>query len=355
MQPLTMNTGASFLTPSADGRVARRLMSRVVGFAVVVTLCLIMLGAWVRLTDAGLGCPDWPGCYGHLTPTRAADRINEAVQAQGGEHGPVSMGKAWREMIHRYIATFLGAVILLVAAYALWRRAALRQSPLLAVVLLGVVILQGLFGKWTVTLLLKPAIVTGHLIGGMLTFSLLLWLWLRQRPPTRYIDAEPVAALLWPARLALAAVVIQIVLGGWVSTNYAALACTDLPTCQGQWWPAVNFPDGFHVIRELGKTGDGENLSLQALTAIHLVHRIGAVAVALIVGWTAWRTLRTPGIGVLGLALLAMLTVQWVLGLSNVWFSLPLPVAVAHNGGAAVLLGLTLVLNFRARQARFRV
>ncbi len=344
----------SLNSPSGDEAIRRRLR-RILGFAVVLTLGLIMLGAWVRLTDAGLGCPDWPGCYGHLTPTQAGAHIAQAVQQQGGEHGPVSVGKAWREMIHRYIATFLGALILFVAVYSQRHRAALRQSPLLAWGLLGVVILQGLFGKWTVTLLLKPAIVTGHLMGGMLTFSLLLWLWLRQAPPTRYVDAEPVAALVRPATLAAVLVVGQIFLGGWVSTNYAALACTDFPTCQGQWWPPANFPDGFHFFRELGKTSGGENLPMQALTAIHLTHRLGAVAVLAVVGWVGWRTLRTAGVQGLGVGLLAMLALQWLLGLSNVWFSLPLAVAVAHNGGAAVLLALVLVLNFRARQARWRI
>ncbi len=331
------------------------LQRRIAGFAVVLTLGLIMLGAWVRLTDAGLGCPDWPGCYGKLSPVHASDHIARAVDAQGGEHGPVSMGKAWREMVHRYIATFLGLLIVVIAVLAWVRRADLRESPLLPTVLVGVVVLQGLFGKWTVTLLLKPAIVTGHLIGGMLTFSLLLWFWLRLRPRTRYVDAEPVAALRWPAVLALVVVAAQIALGGWVSTNYAALACTDLPTCQGAWWPQANFADGFHVIRELGKTGEGEFLPMQALTAIHLTHRIGAVIVLLVVGWVGLRAARTAGARPIGIALLTMLAVQWALGLSNIWFSLPLGVAVAHNGGGAVLLGLTVVLNFLAYRARYQV
>ena len=326
---------------------------RLVGFCVVLTLCLVMLGAWVRLTDAGLGCPDWPGCYGKLTPSHAKDSIAAAVAEQGGEHGPVSIGKAWREMIHRYIATFLGMLILVIAAWAWRRRAQLGQSPALATALVGVVILQGLFGKWTVTLLLKPAIVTGHLLGGMLTFSLLVWLWLRQRPDPRPVDAEPLAALLTPARVALLLVVAQIFLGGWTSTNYAALACSDLPSChQGRWWPEADFANGFHFFRELGRTGDGDLLPLPALTAIHLSHRIGAVLVLLGVGWAGWRALRTPGAESLGVAVLGMLGLQWALGLSNVWFSLPLPVAVAHNGGAAVLLALVLMLNFRAYRAR---
>lgn len=338
--------------PRADRRRARA----VAGWAVVLTWCLIMLGAWVRLTDAGLGCPDWPGCYGHLTPEHAREQISQAVTQQGGEHGPVSMGKAWSEMVHRYIASSLGLVIVGLAIAAWRQRARDRGTAWLSLALVGVVILQGLFGKWTVTLLLKPAIVTGHLIGGMLTFSLLLWMWLRLRPPGgRHLDAEPVAGLLGPARIALVAVAVQIFLGGWTSTNYAALACTDLPTCQGTWWPAANFADGFHFVRELGKTGDGDLLPLEALTAIHLVHRLGAVAVLLIVGWTGWRASRVLGARALGLGILAVLCLQWLLGLSNVWFSLPLPVAVAHNGGAALLLALTVMLNFKASRARLQV
>jgi cytochrome c oxidase assembly protein subunit 15 len=213
-----------------------------------------------------------------------------------------------------------------------------------------------LFGKWTVTLLLKPAIVTGHLIGGMLTFSLLLWLWLRLRPAAaRHLDPEPVAGLLGPARLALVVLAAQIFLGGWTSTNYAALACTDLPTCQGAWWPTANFADGFHFVRELGRTGEGALLPLEALTAIHWAQRLGAVVVLIIVGWVGWRTSRVLGVRALGLGLLGVLCLQWLLGLSNVWFSLPLPVAVAHNGGAALLLALTVMLNFKASRARLQV
>jgi cytochrome c oxidase assembly protein subunit 15 len=332
-----------------------RSFRRLVTVTAALTLGLLMLGAWVRLTDAGLGCPDWPGCYGKLTPIHASDQIAQAVAEQGGEHGPVSMGKAWHEMVHRYVASGVGVLIIAIAVLAWRRRKLLRQSPLLAISLVGVVVLQGLFGKWTVTLLLKPAIVTGHLLGGMLTFALLLWLWLRQQPSRKYVDAEPVAALRTPALVGLALVALQIFLGGWTSTNYAALACTDLPTCQGAWWPAVNFADGFHFVRELGRTGDGELLPLQALTAIHLTHRLGAVVVLLGIGWLGLRVARTPGEQRLGVVMLATLALQWTLGLANVWLSLPLPVAVAHNGVAAVLLGLLLVLNFRAFRATLRI
>ena len=352
----TIPTAQPAVRAAAPGEPAQvRSFRRLVTAAAVLTLALVMLGAWVRLTDAGLGCPDWPGCYGKLTPAHATDRIAQAVAEQGGETGPVSMGKAWREMVHRYVATTLGLLIIAIAVLAWRRRAVLKQSPLLAASLVGVVVLQGLFGKWTVTLLLKPAIVTGHLVGGVLTFGLLLWLWLRQQPARRNVDAEPVAALRVPAIAGLAAVALQIFLGGWTSTNYAALACTDLPVCQGQWWPAANFADGFHFLRELGRTGDGGLLPIQALTAIHLAHRIGAVVVLAVIGWLGWRVARTPGERRLGAALLAALALQWSLGLANVWLSLPLPVAVAHNGAAVVLLGLLLVLNFRAFRARLRI
>ncbi len=326
-----------------------------VSIAVVVTFGLVMLGAYVRLTDAGLGCPDWPGCYGALTPHHAQESIAQAVDAQGGEHGPVSLGKAWREMVHRYIASALGLLIVVIAVIAVRHRKEPGYAPWLAVALVGVVILQGLFGKWTVTLLLKPVIVTGHLAGGMLVLSMLVWLWLRQQPPVRYVDPEPVAVLLWPARVGLLLVVLQLLLGGWTSTNYAALACQDLPTCHGQWWPQMNFADAFHVLRELGKTGEGAYLPMEALTAIHMSHRLGAIVVTLFVGWLGLRALSAPGAGGLGGALLAALALQIALGLSNVLFSLPLPVAVAHNGGAALLLSVLVVLNFRAFAASLRV
>ena len=327
--------------------------------AVMVTLCLIPFGAWVRLTDAGLGCPDWPGCYGKLTPTHAIDEISRAVDVQGGEHGPVSLGKAWREMAHRYVASALGLLLLIIAAWAVGRRESLKQSPALALVIVGLVILQGMFGKWTVTLLLKPAIVTGHLIGGMTLLALLTWLALRQfggATASRTgswlspVDPEPLARLLPYARFGLALLAVQIVLGGWVSTNYAALACTDLPTCQGSWWPDMKMSEGFHIARELGKTATGEGLSLQALTAIHWVHRLGAVVISLWIVGLAWATVRAGALR-LGLGLLGGLVLQVALGLSNVWFSLPLPVAVGHNASAALLLMVIVVLNFRANLA----
>ena len=321
----------------------------------VLTLCLIMIGAWVRLTDAGLGCPDWPGCYGQLTPTQAASEIARAVDAQGGEHGPVSMAKAWREMGHRYIAMGLGLLIIAIAVLG-WRwRAQLARGPVLGAVLLFVVILQGLFGKWTVTLLLKPAIVTGHLIGGILLLSLLVWLWQRQKVAdiARPTDDQVFALrrLGVPAVIAVIALSAQIVLGGWTSTNYAALACTDIPTCQGSWWPATDFANAFSIFRELGMDSTGKPLDSAALTAIHLTHRIGAILASAVLLWLAVGALRRPLTRQPAQWLIAALIGQITLGISNVVFSLPLAVAVAHNGLAAVLMMILVVINYRVFRA----
>ena len=345
---------SSFPTPALGQPSTLIAYRRLIGWSALLCFALIMIGAWVRLTDAGLGCPDWPGCYGKLSPVQAKAQIAQAVAEQGGDHGPVSLGKAWREMIHRYIATGLGLLIIGIVLMA-WRlRHRLEQSPWLATFTLGVVILQGLFGKWTVTLLLKPAIVTGHLIGGLLTFSLLFWLWLRTRQAIEAVGSRlkvpvkpPTYGLQWFARLALLAVGFQIALGGWTSTNYAALACPDFPTCQEQWVPRVNFSDAFHVVRELGKTAQGDMIDLPALTAIHLSHRLGAVLVLMIIGLLAFFCFRQGVATREARWLLLMLALQWALGISNVIFDLPLWVAVGHTGGAVVLLALTLLLNFR--------
>ena len=347
---------SSFPTPTLGQPSTLIAYRRLIGWSALLCFALIMIGAWVRLTDAGLGCPDWPGCYGKLSPVQAKAQIAQAVAEQGGDHGPVSLGKAWREMIHRYIATGLGLLIIGIVLMA-WRlRHRLEQSPWLATFTLGVVILQGLFGKWTVTLLLKPAIVTGHLVGGLLTFSLLFWLWLRTRQAIEAVGSRlkvpvkpPTYGLQWFARLALLAVGFQIALGGWTSTNYAALACPDFPTCQEQWVPRVNFADAFHVVRELGKTAQGDMIDLPALTAIHLSHRLGAVLVLMIIGLLAFFCFRQGVATREARWLLLMLALQWALGISNVIFDLPLWVAVGHTGGAVVLLALTLLLNFRLK------
>lgn len=317
-------------------------------FVVVYTFVVVVVGAYVRLADAGLGCPDWPGCYGELTPHHARDDIAKAVEEQGGTHGPVSMSKAWKEMFHRYIAGGLGLLILAITAIAWLKRRELGQPPALATGILGLVIFQAALGMWTVTLLLKPVIVTLHLLGGMALLALLALLALRQQAPPPLPAA--VTRLRPLAVLALLVVIAQIALGGWVSTNYAALACTDFPTCHGEWLPQMDFRHGFQLVRELGKTAAGTHLSYDALTAIHWSHRVGALITLLVVGLLGLLLLRDPASARLGGVLLGVLLVQIVLGIANVLGGLPLLLAAAHNAGAAILLLTMVVINFALRQ-----
>ena len=317
---------------------------------VLITACLtfivVVVGAFVRLSDAGLGCPDWPGCYGKLTPSNAADHIQRAVEEQGGTHGPVSLPKAWKEMGHRYLAGTLGLLILAVAVLA-WRfRAASGRTPWLPSMIVLVVAAQATLGKWTVTMLLKPAIVTAHLIGGMTTLGLLVWLGMRESRFGQGVEAQAIKALRPWAIAALAVLCTQIFLGGWVSTNYAALACPDLPLCRGAVVPPMDFHNAFHVVRELGMSPDGSLLPGEALTAIHWAHRMFALVVVIVVSALAFRVTRIAGLRLLGLVLWATLAGQFLLGVANVFFSLPLALAAAHNAGAASLLVVLVMINY---------
>jgi cytochrome c oxidase assembly protein subunit 15 len=277
----------------------------------------------VRLSDAGLGCPDWPFCYGRAVPA-------DIAQAD-------ALAKAWKEMGHRYLAGTLGLLILAICVLS-WK---LRRSAWLATFIVATVAYQATLGKWTVTMLLKPAIVTAHLLGGMVTLALLVWLGLSQlhfKPSPEARSLRPISAA------ALAVVLLQIALGGWVSANYAALACPDLPGCHGGVFPQMDFANAFHVVRELGETSEGTLLSNDALTAIHWTHRMFALVVVGVIGFASVRSFKAlPGIALLvgGLVLL-----QFVLGLANVAAGLPLALAAAHNAGAALLLAALVVLNF---------
>lgn len=314
--------------------------------AACLALCVVVLGAYVRLSDAGLGCPDWPGCYGQITPLHASEHIDRALEAQ--PEGPVSHAKAWKEMAHRYLAGTLGILILALAVGA-WRR---QGAPrMLASLLVVLVVFQALLGMWTVTLLLKPMVVTSHLLGGMATLALLAWLtWkLRVAEPFAAGPFTPHPLAPW-ALLGLLVLVVQIALGGWVSSNYAALACTDLPKCQGSWLPDMDFGHGFALVRELGRDARGELLSRESLTAIHWAHRLWAVATLSYLMWLAMRLARHDGLRAPGYLLTVLLTAQFGLGLANVAFSLPLPVAVMHNAGAALLLVVLTLINLRLRR-----
>jgi cytochrome c oxidase assembly protein subunit 15 len=324
----------------------RARFTRLIRATAILTFVLIVLGAFVRLSDAGLGCPDWPGCYGNLTPAHSVEDIRAAEAVQPG--GPVTLAKAWKEMVHRYLAMIVGSLIAAITFAAVRNRRVWSQGVALPMVLSASVIFQAALGAWTVTLLLKPAIVTAHLLGGVLILAMLTWLWQRQRDAGAWsapiLDAHPLRVF---ALIALLTIFAQITLGGWVSTNYAALACADLPTCHGAWIPPMDFANAFHVIRPLGVGPDGELLTHEALRAIHWTHRVGAIVTVLIVGAFAWRLHRFDSGRRASRMLGALLALQIVLGLLNVAWSLPLAVAVMHNGVAALLFSFVLLINLR--------
>ncbi|MEM8984952.1 MAG: COX15/CtaA family protein [Pseudomonadota bacterium] len=332
---------------SGERRWYRRLLSA----ALVLTLTVVVLGAWVRLTDAGLGCPDWPGCYGQIGVPETADDIAAANAAY--PERPVEAGKAWREMIHRYAASTLGLVIVGIAVLAFRNRRDPTQPWRLPLALVAVVTFQGMLGMWTVTLLLKPLIVMGHLMGGMTTLGLIGWLvaaeW-RQRPRA----ASSHSGLRRLAAVALAALALQIALGGWTSTNYAALACPDFPTCQTEWWPSMNFEEGFILWRGLGTDYEGGVLDNPSRAAIHVTHRIGAFVVSALFIVLLLRVFTSgdPAIRRAGVWVGAALLAQVAIGVTIVLQSLPLTLATAHNGVAALLLLAVINLNQSLRYVR---
>lgn len=348
--------------------------------AALFAFCVVMFGAFVRLSNAGLSCPDWPTCYGKATwPGHAQDiaRANEAFPDR-----PYETHKAWREQVHRFLAGSLGVMVLAIALIAAWRRrfatiavivaavfaavgvvmymrgehvvssclsALAIALPLIAaakldrpgawkvgVVALAVIIFQAMLGMWTVTLLLKPIVVMGHLLGGLATFGLLAWVALRWwrvgTPDDRF------AALRAPVAIGIVVLVCQIALGGWTSSNYAALACgTDFPKCLGLWWPQTDFPQAFVLWRGIGVNYEGGVLDMAARSAIQIAHRIGALVTFCYLGWLSHRLARA-GLRKVGIAVAIVLVAQVLLGIGNVHLGLPLPVATAHNGVAALLL-----------------
>ena len=314
----------------------------------ILTLVVIVKGAYVRLSDAGLGCPDWPGCYGKLLVPGSASEVTEQKHLDAR---PLEIGKAWLEMIHRYLASGLGFLILLMA-WSAWRnRAQPGQPTTIAYLLLPLVMFQGALGMWTVTLLLKPLIVTAHLLGGITLLSLLVWNLSAVRAPHSTGDGLPRPALVTGAIAVLGA---QIFLGGWTSTNYAALACTDFPRCHGSWWPQMNFADAFVLWRGLGVNYEFGVLDTPARTAIHYSHRLWAVVAAAVIVFTAWRAIASGNASGrwIGWCIIAALTLQISLGVTNVLRGLPLPVAVLHNGMAALLMASLVVLLYHATRAR---
>ena len=396
---------------NAPRPVLHRHFHRIAWLAVVLTFGVIVFGAFVRLSDAGLSCPDWPTCYGRATwPQATQDVSGHAASAIR----PFETHKAWREQVHRHLAATLGVLVLVLALLAVRRRrygmatvlaasllvaaaiplymqgqivpalavagvgealllvSALRWSmrggsgppgqdlAAAAALTLAVVIFQALLGKWTVTMLLKPVIVMGHLLGGMLTFSLLAWMaWRATHVPIVLADAAVLRRWLLAG---IAVLGLQIALGGWVSANYAALACgaggwatgephyLDFPKCVGQWWPPTDFREGFVLWRGVGVDYEGGVLDGASRIAIQMAHRIFALVVLAWMLLLSWRLLRTPGLRTWAVVLALLTLVQVLLGVLNVKLSLPLPVAVMHNGGAALLLFVLVSLLARLRR-----
>jgi cytochrome c oxidase assembly protein subunit 15 len=327
------------------GTDTRVRLAALTALTLFLTFDLVVFGAFTRLTDSGLGCPDWPGCYGMASPLGAHEAIRAAQAAL--PEGPVTWSKAWIEMIHRYLAMTVGVLILAMTAVS-WQlartqRGRLPFSPWWPTLTLAWVVVQGLFGKYTVTLKLYPAVVTLHLLGGLALLGLLAVQHeaFRQRPAALPAGLRPAVVV------ALAVLVLQVALGGWVSTNYAVLSCAGFPQCNGQWWPAMDAANGFTLLRELGLEGQGAILSVDAMVAIHMAHRLFALVATVVLGALAWRLWRAPDAAAqrFGLVLAGLLLGQLASGLSNVVLGWPLVAALAHSAGAAALvLTLTLLL-----------
>jgi len=335
----------------ARGADTRGRMATLTALTLFLTFDLIVFGSFTRLSDSGLGCPDWPGCYGEVSPLGARADIHAAETAAPG--GPVTWSKAWIEMIHRYLAMTVGVLILVMAVFSWLGRQRLPFSPWWPTVTLVWVIVQGMFGKYTVTLKLYPAVVTLHLLGGLLLLALLAaqHAAFRQQP-LALVDTRP---LRRAAGVVLALLAVQIALGGWVSTNYAVLACTGFPTCNGQWWPEMDFATGFTLLRGLGGD-DGVLRTVPSQVAIHMAHRLGALVVTVALAalvWALWRRrAQDAAAGRFALGLGAVLGLQVLSGLSNVVLGWPLIAALGHSAGAAALVLLMTLLMARLAAVR---
>ena len=317
--------------------------------AAALALFVAVLGAYVRLSDAGLGCPDWPGCYGTLTVPQSETALNHAQTIYPDQ--PVEAAKAWKEMIHRYFAGTLGLLVvgLFVAG---WRaRKQIKVSPWLPTFLSLLIVGQAAFGMWTVTMKLMPIVVTTHLMGGMSTLALLVWIAHRHwgLSGARYLQST---SLRFWVRCALVVITAQIFLGGWTSTNYAWSACTDFPTCHGAWFPDMDFTNAFHWVRELGMDASGKTLQLDAYTAIQWTHRIGALVTFIYLFWLGLRLLKQPPLKKIAHSMLGLLVIQIVLGIATLLLHLPLVLAVAHNMVAALLLTTIVVLNSKITEIK---
>ena len=317
---------------------------RLTFYATLLALIVVSFGAYTRLTDSGLGCPDWPGCYGTLSVPESIDQIEKAQAVY--PDSPVEIEKAWIEMIHRYIAGILGIMILVIAFMSIRLREQINYSLKWPFFLLGLVVFQAALGMWTVTLLLKPAVVTSHLLGGMTVLGILTFLMHRNYGTHRenFVSNKFERKII---RFSLVLLFIQIALGGWTSTNYAALACTDYPTCHGSLIPEMDFYNAFTIFRELGVTSIGEPLSLEALHAIQWVHRIGAIVLLVYLLFVAYILKVNQGFNMWRNVLILVISLQFIIGIANLLLHLPIVLATLHNLGAALLVVILVGINSR--------
>ena len=313
-------------------------------FATLLALIVVSFGAYTRLTDSGLGCPDWPGCYGTLSVPESIDQIEKAQAVY--PDSPVEVEKAWIEMIHRYIAGILGVMILVIAFMSIRLRDQINYSLKWPFFLLGLVIFQAALGMWTVTLFLKPAVVSSHLLGGMTVLGILTFLMHRNYGTHRenFVSNRFERKII---RFSLVLLFIQIALGGWTSTNYAALACTDYPTCHGSLIPEMDFSNAFTIFRELGVTSLGEPLSLEALHAIQWVHRVGAIVLLGYLLFVAYILKVNQGFNMWRNVLILVISLQFIIGIANLLLHLPIVLATLHNLGAALLVVILVGINSR--------
>jgi len=313
-------------------------------FATLLALIVVSFGAYTRLTDSGLGCPDWPGCYGTLSVPESIDQIEKAQAVY--PDSPVEVEKAWIEMIHRYIAGILGVMILVIAFMSIKLRDQINYSLKWPFFLLGLVIFQAALGMWTVTLLLKPAVVSSHLLGGMTVLGILTFLMHRNYGTHRenFVSNRLERKII---RFSLVLLFIQIALGGWTSTNYAALACTDYPTCHGSLIPEMDISNAFTIFRELGVTSLGEPLSLEALHAIQWVHRVGAIVLLGYLLFVAYILKVNQGFNMWRNVLILVISLQFIIGIANLLLHLPIVLATLHNLGAALLVVILVGINSR--------
>ncbi len=334
--------------------LALKIYQKLIFFTFFLTLILVAFGAFVRLTDSGLGCPDWPGCYGKFSPNLASDKIlKEEIRMP---LGPVTIFKAWTEMIHRYIASVLGILIGAMTIIGFLYKKDICYSPYFVLTIFIIICIQGAFGAWTVIYSLMPIVVSTHLLLGMLTLVLMTILADKESKKLINIKKSNSSKFKFLTSIGILLLFIQIALGGWVSTNYATLACIDFPTCQGSWIPEMNFKEGFSIIHSLGMSASGNFISQVSLTAIHWTHRSFAFFVGTYLSILFYKVSKEPELRKPAKSALLFLTVQFISGISIIFFRSPIFFALLHNSTAmGLIISSTIVLSRLSRDKVFHI